>query len=393
MRVIFAGGGTGGHINPAISIADYAKSRDENLEAIFVGTKSGMETKLVPKAGYDLKFIDIEGFNRKHLLKNISVMRKLIKANNDCKKLIKSFKPDCIVCTGGYVSGPVAIAAKKARIPALIHEQNVYPGLTVRGAEKYVSYVAVSFKETINHMTAKDKCVVTGNPIRGEILAADYGAARKKLGITKPFVLVFGGSLGADKINDTVVGMLDKIVSDGKISFLFGTGDRNYEKVLKAIKEKGIQLNDDVKVVPYIDNMADCMAAADLVIARSGAITVSEIAALGKPSVLIPSPNVVRNHQEQNAREFEREGAAAVITEPDLTSDILYGKMMSMIDDKKTLSEMSKNLKKLAVTDALERIYDLMLKMADKKLRGIKRNEKNNGEGYERLSSRGSETS
>ncbi len=365
MRVIFAGGGTGGHINPAISIADYAKSRDKNFEALFIGTKSGMETKLVPKAGYNLEFIDIAGFDRKHLLKNVSVAAKLIKADSDCKKIIKSFKPDCIVCTGGYVSGPVAIAAKKTHTPALIHEQNVYPGLTVRGAEKYVSYVAVSFEETINQMSAKEKCVVTGNPIRGEILAADYKEARKKLGVKKPFVLVFGGSLGADKINDTVVGMLDKIVKEKKIEFLFGTGDRNYEKVSQAIADKGITLNDNVRVVPYIDNMADCMAAADLVIARSGAITVSEIAALGKPSILIPSPNVVRNHQEQNAREFEREGAAAVITEPDLTSDVLYDKMTSMVGDKKALKAMSENLKKLAVTDALERIYDLMLKMTE----------------------------
>ena len=170
MRVIFAGGGTGGHINPAISIADYAASQDKDFEALFIGTKSGMETKLVPKAGYKLEFIDIAGFDRKHLLKNVSVVKKLLKANSDCKKIIKKFKPDCIVCTGGYVSGPVAIASKKTGVPSLIHEQNVYPGLTVRGAEKYVSYLALSFEETINHMNHKEKCVVTGNPIRGEIL-------------------------------------------------------------------------------------------------------------------------------------------------------------------------------------------------------------------------------
>ena len=367
MKVIFAGGGTGGHINPAISIADYAKSHDKNFEALFIGTKSGMESKLVPKAGYNLEYIDIAGFDRKNLLKNVSVVGKLLKADSDCKKIIKNFKPDCIVCTGGYVSGPVAIAAKKTKTPALIHEQNVYPGLTVRGAEKYVSYVAVSFEETINRMSAPEKCVVTGNPIRSEILEADYKTARKKLGIKKPFALIFGGSLGADKINETVVGMLQRIVEEGKMALLFGTGDRNYEKVSNAIKEKGIKLSDDVRVVPYIDNMADCMAAADVVAARSGAITVSEIAALGKPSILIPSPNVVRNHQEQNAREFEREGAAAVITEQDLTSELLYDKMTTMLGDKKSLKVMSENLKRLAKTDALERIYELMLKMANEK--------------------------
>lgn len=364
MRVIFAGGGTGGHINPAISIADYAASQDKDFEALFIGTKGGMETKLVPKAGYELKFIDIAGFDRKHLLKNVSVLKKLMNAKSDCVKIIKEFKPDCIVCTGGYVSGPVAIASKKTGVPSLIHEQNVYPGLTVRGAEKYVKYLALSFEETISHMKHKEKCVVTGNPIRGEILKADYKAAREKLGVKKPFVLIFGGSLGADKINDTVIDMLDRIVKDDKIELLFGTGDRNYEKIMNKIAERGIELSENVKVVSYIDNMAECMAAADLVVSRAGAITVSEIAALSKPSILIPSPNVVRNHQEQNAREFERSGAAAVIVESELSADALYDKMMSMTDNKRSLEDMSANLQRLAKTDALEKIYDLMINMS-----------------------------
>ena len=172
--------------------------------------------------------------------------------------------------------------------------------------------------------------------------------------------------LSLDKINNTVVDMLDRIVKEDKISLLFGTGDRNYESVMSKINEKNIQLNDDVKVVPYIDNMADCMAAADIVIARSGAITVSEIAALSKPSILIPSPNVVRNHQEQNAREFENNGAAAVILEQELNGEVLYEKMMSMVNDKESLLKMSENLRPLAKTDALEKLYELMKKMSDK---------------------------
>lgn len=364
MRVLFAGGGTAGHINPAISIADYTAECEKDFTALFIGTKNGMETKLVPKAGYSLKFIDIEGFDRKHMLKNISVLKKLIKSQRECKKIIKSFKPDCVVCTGGYVSGPVAMAAKKMGVPSLIHEQNVYPGLTVRGAEKYVSYLALSFEETVNHMKHKEKCVVTGNPIRREILKADYAEARKKLGIEKPFVLIFGGSLGADKINSTVIDILPRIKADNKISLLFGTGDRNYDAVMEAIREKNIQLSDDVRVVSYIDNMADCMAGADLVVSRAGAITVSEIAALNKPSILIPSPNVVRNHQEQNAREFENNGAAAVILESELTADSLYDRIMETVLDAESLSSMSKSLEKLAKTDALEKIYDLMLKMS-----------------------------
>lgn len=364
MRVLLAGGGTAGHINPAISIADYAKTHDENFEALFIGTKKGMETRLVPNAGYNIEFIDIEGFDRRHLTKNISVIRKLMKARKDCVDIINRFKPDCIVLTGGYVSGPVAIAAKKTRTPSLIHEQNVYPGLTVKGAQNYVTYLALSFEETINHMKKKDKCVVTGNPIRTQILEADKEWARGELGVDKPFVLVFGGSLGADVINDNVEDIIKRISEENKIDLMFGTGVRNYDKVMAEIRGKKIKVGGNVKIVPYIDNMDECMAAADVVVSRAGAITVSEIAALGKPSILIPSPNVVRNHQEQNAREFMDKGAAEMILESDLTPDLLYNKIMGMIENKDALDKMSANLKKIARTDALERIYGLMEKMA-----------------------------
>ena len=367
MRVIFAGGGTGGHINPAISIADYAKSQDPEFEALFIGTERGLENKLVPKAGYDIKYIDIAGFNRKNLLKNISVIKKLIKSRIDCRKIIRNFKPDCVVCTGGYVSGPVIMAAAKEGIPSLIHEQNVYPGLTVKGSEKYVEYLAVSFDETVNLMNAKEKCVVTGNPIRTQILEADKEVARKKLGVDKPFVLVFGGSLGAQKINETMLEVIPKIKEKGGIKLLFGTGERNYGAVRDALTGIGITEEDkDIEVVSYIDNMAEVMAAADIVIARSGAITVSELAALKKPSILIPSPNVVRNHQEQNAREFEKNGAAAVITEAELSAEVLYEKIVSMLEDCDALSDMSENLGKIAKTDALPGIYELMIKMSEK---------------------------
>lgn len=367
MKILFAGGGTAGHINPALSVADFCREHEEKFEALFIGTERGLEKKLVPAAGYEIKYIDICGFNRKNLLKNISVLYKLKKSEAECKKIIKEFKPDAVVCTGGYVSGPVAIAAHKMHIPAIIHEQNVYPGLTVKGAEKYVNCVAVSFEETIKHMKRAEKCVVTGNPIRTEILKAEHESARKELELSeKPFVLVFGGSLGAAKINETMTGVIKKLAEENKISILFGTGDRNYDTVAKRLKDEGIKPSDDIKVVPYIDNMSTVMAAADAVVSRAGAITVSEIAALGKPSILIPSPNVVRNHQEQNAREFERHGAAEVITEDVLTSEILYDKIMRLASDKQRLEEMGANVKKLAKTDALEKIYAIIKKLTEK---------------------------
>ncbi len=368
MRVLFAGGGTGGHINPALSVANYIKERDDDFHALFVGTRAGLETKLVPDAGYDIEYIDIRGFNRRKLHKNFEVLAKLVKALKDCRRIIKDFRPDVVVCTGGYVSGPVAVAAKKAGIPAIIHEQNVYPGLTVKGSEKYVNYVAVSFEETVNHMKMPEKCVVTGNPIREEILRSDKVAARKELGLgDEPFVLVFGGSLGAGKINETMIGVLRSVAQNKNFSLLFGTGDRNYDAVTSQIKTENIVLDDSIKVVPYINNMQTVMAAADVVVARSGAITVSEIAALGKPSVLIPSPNVVRNHQEQNAREFEKVGGAIVITENELTSDKLYDTISRLTSDNSCLAEMSANVKKLAKIDALDKIYDILKEISLKK--------------------------
>lgn len=363
MRVLFAGGGTAGHINPAISIADYIKSKEEDFEALFVGTERGLEKKLVPASGYKIKYIDIRGFDRKNMLKNVSVLLKLVKSRFDCRKIIGEFKPDFVVLTGGYVSGPVAMAAKKAGIPSLIHEQNVYPGLTVKGAEKYVDYVAVSFEETVEQMRDQKKCVVTGNPVRTEILEADKEKAREELGLSeKPFVLVFGGSLGAKKINDTMLGVLKQATAEQKLNILFATGDRNYQEISAKLKEEGIVLSDEIKVVPYINNMSTVMAAADLVVSRAGAITVSEIAALGKASILIPSPNVVRNHQEQNAREFERNDAACVICENELTPETLYKKITELTGDRAQLTMMGKNVKKLAKVSALEEIYKLIKK-------------------------------
>lgn len=366
MRVIFAGGGTGGHINPAVSIADYVKNRDEDFEALFIGTEKGLEKKLIPALGYNIEYIDVQGFDRSHLFKNVKTIEKLIKSVKRCRKIISEFKPDCIVCTGGYVSGPVAIASHKEGVPSLIHEQNVFPGLTVKGSGKYVDYLALSFDETVNEIKEKSKCVVTGNPVRESIINADYAKSREKLGINEPFVLIFGGSLGAAKINNTVIDMLAKVSEEKKFKLVFGTGDRNYDEVMRKIKDNGITLGENVTVTAYIDNMADMMAAADLVVSRSGAITVSEIAALKKPSVLIPSPNVVRNHQEQNAREFYNNGAAELILESELTADLLYSKITEVISDKVRTEEMSKNLEKLAKLDALEKLYGLMLKMSAK---------------------------
>lgn len=358
MKVLFAGGGSGGHIYPAIAIADYLKSKEKDLEILFIGTKRGLETKLIPDAGYNIEFIDIEGFNRKKLLKNISVLKKLIISRIKCKKIIKEFKPDFVIATGGYVSGPVIMAAKSCKIPSLIHEQNVFPGLTVKGSSKYVKHIAVSFEETINHLD-KNKCILTGNPVRNEFFEIEKEKTRKELNIEKPFVLIFGGSLGATKINETVINMF-KNMPNHDFQILFATGNKNYDTVMTQVKELNINLDANTTIVPYIDNMQQMMTVADLVICRSGAITLSELSALGKPSILIPSPNVVRNHQEQNAREFEDKNAAKVITEKDLNSDTLYNSITELLNNKEQLDIMSKNVRKFAQKDALEKIYRIV---------------------------------
>ncbi len=363
MRVLFAGGGTGGHINPALSVADYLRKRNPDFEALFVGTKRGLEKKLVPQAGYDIKYIDIRGFDRKNLFNNVSVVAKLLKANSDSVKIIKEFKPDCVVLTGGYVSGPVAIAAKKCNVPCLIHEQNVYPGLTVSGSSKYVDFVAVSFDETVTHMKNNPKCVITGNPVREEILLSDKKKAREKLGISddEKFVLVFGGSLGSAMINDAMKGVIPHL-KDTNIRLLFGTGERNY----KEFMENAGEIPENVTVTPYINNMHEVMAASDLAVTRAGAITVSELACLNKPAILIPSPNVVRNHQEQNASEFMEKGAAFMLKECDLSGESLKDTILSLVSDDEKLTSMAENMELFAKRDALSKIEELVLEMTEK---------------------------
>lgn len=361
VKILFAGGGTAGHINPAVSIADYLKKREDDFEALFIGTRRGLETELVPRAGYAIEYIDVRGFNRKNPFANIEVMKKLVRARTDCERIIREFKPDAVVCTGGYVSGPAVMAAKKCGVPSLIHEQNVYPGMTVKGAQRYVDYVAVSFAETVRHLSKKSKCPVTGNPVREEILTADYGECRERLGISEDerFVLFFGGSLGAARLNEAVCEMLPRLCENPKIRVLFGTGERNY----KAVRDAMGDLPQGVTLTPYINNMAQVMAAADVAVTRAGAITVSELACMKKPAVLVPSPNVVRNHQEQNAHELEKAGAAIMLKEVDLSGESLYNAVMGLVSNDAALEEMAKRAELFAERDALGKIAGLIYKM------------------------------
>ncbi len=365
MKILVSGGGTAGHINPAIAIAKRMQ-REYDAEILFIGKTGGMEQTLVPKEGFEIRSIEVEGLIRKLTPKNIGVAIKYIKAINTAKEIIKEFAPDVVVGTGGYVCAPVLRAAHSLRIPVLVHEQNVIPGMTVKMAARFADCVAISFDDTVNYVKedAKKVCVLTGNPLRENMTELTYKEARAKLGIDdRPFIVTVGGSLGARTINDALVELINRL--DGsKVRILGGTGERFYDEVKEKINPE--KLRDNIAVVPYIYNMDVVLPAADLVIARAGAITVSELCALGRPSLLIPSPNVTHNHQEYNANSIAEKGAAIMIPERDIAGTIISDTVEKLIFDKKKLEEMSENARKLAICDGTKRICDIVAGFARK---------------------------
>ncbi len=366
MKILVSGGGTAGHINPAIAIAKRMQ-REYDAKILFIGKKGGMEQTLVPKEGFSIESIEVEGLIRKLTPKNLVVAAKYVKAIQDAKKIIRKFQPDVVVGTGGYVCAPVLSAAHSLKIPVLVHEQNVFPGMAVKMAARFADCVAISFDDTVKYVNerAKSVCVLTGNPLRENMTELSYEEARKKLGISEdcPFVVTVGGSLGATTINNALVEIVNHLGGEN-IRILGGTGERFYEDVKKKI---GATMgSNNIEVVPYIYNMSDVLPAADLVISRSGAITVSELCALGRPSLLIPSPNVTHNHQEYNAKSIEDGGAAVMIPERDIKENIISDTVKALVFDKEKLFSMSECAKKLAITDGTKRICDIVAKLAKK---------------------------
>ncbi len=354
MRVLLAGGGTAGHINPAISIADTIKAKEPDSEFLFVGTKNGMESKLVPKSGYEIEFIEVSGFKRSLSLKNALAVLKAAKACIKCRKIIKKFKPDVVIGTGGYVSGPLVYMASLLKMPTLIHEQNVFAGMTSKMLSDKVNTVCISFEASRERFANAKNVVLTGNPIRSELFSLEYERARERIGIDeKPFVVAFGGSLGATRLNESMVSYM-KYISEGKCNILLATGEREYETVLKSL---GGMKKEGVNVVKYIYNMDEVMQAADLLVCRAGALTVSELNALGKPAVLIPSPNVTDNHQYFNAKALVDKGAAVMIEEKDLNDNVFIKTLDDMLGNKGNLEKMSLLSKKMGIRNSNELIY------------------------------------
>lgn len=357
MKVLLTGGGTAGHINPAIAIANYIKGIEKNSQFLFVGTERGLEKTLVPKCGYNIKFIDVLGLKRSLSPKNIKVLYNYLKSSRDAKKIITDFNPDVVIGTGGYVCAPVIKAAAKLKIPTLIHEQNVFPGLAIKMLSNIADITAISFEETRNMMKAK-KMVLTGNPLRPNLLKEiDVNSLRNKYGFDeKPIVLIFGGSLGAPCINKALAQMLDKKLG---FNLIASTGEKNYEDTMTLISQANVDIASikNVKILPYLYDMEEIFGGADLIVGRAGAITVSEITALGKAAILIPSPYVAHNHQEYNARYLEKNGAAMVITEETLSGDVLLENINKILENENTLEKMSMDSKKIGISDACDKIY------------------------------------
>ena len=358
MRVIVSGGGTGGHINPAIAIAKYIKEVEPESEILYVGTEHGLEKKLVPAQNIDITYIDVYGFKRKLSLSNLYVAFKAVKGIFDSKKILRAFKPDVVIGTGGYVCGPLLQAAVKLNIPTIIHEQNVIPGMTVKMLADKVDIVATSFDTTKSYLKKHKKIVLTGNPVRADLLKVTRYEARIKFNLDeRPTVLFMGGSLGAKSINNALTEIVSKGMAE-EYNIIASTGERNYEAVMEEIKKSIDEIPQNITIEPYIFNTDVAFAAADIIICRTGAITVSELAATGKPSIVVPSPNVAHNHQEYNARYLSDRGAAVLIHDDELTGIKLNAEIRALIDNKELLEEMGKNAKTVAIYDATDKIYN-----------------------------------
>ncbi len=370
VRVLVTGGGTGGHVNPAIAIANSIRDNIDGSVIEFVGTSRGIENKLVPKEGYKLHHIEIQGIRRSLSPSNIKTLWLAFTSVFKAEKLIKEFKPDLVVGTGGYVSWPIVKAASKLGIPSALHESNAVPGFAVKMLEKHVDKIYVNFEDTLKSLEHPEKAVRVGNPLRGGFVGADRNKARKSLGITgkyKYFMLSCGGSMGAEPINNAVLDfMRDYATKHPELLCVHATGALEYEAAKQKFEEYGLDKYENIQLLEYIYDMPIRMAAADIVINRAGAMTLSELAMSQKPSILIPSPYVTNNHQYKNAKVLADANAAILIEEKDLKPTTLPETVDALFNTPSKLSEMSENVKQFAVPDASEKLLAELVKLARK---------------------------
>ena len=369
MKIVLAAGGTAGHINPALAIADKFRSIFPDCDILFVGAEGGMEEKLVKKAGYSFKAFKMAGLQRKLSLKNIKRNIKAayyyLTAKGQAKKLLKEYSPDVVIGTGGYACAPILISAAKIGIKTAVHESNSLPGVTTSLVSRYVDKVFVSNEDVITHLSHKEKCVITGNPLRSNIPIEEREAARKRLGLKEGMTIVsFGGSLGANKISESVVELFRWEKEVGNINHIHSYGGNGKDMFHGLMQENGITPDERIIVKEYIDNMYTCMCAADLIISRAGAMTLTELKAIGRASILIPFPAAAENHQYYNALTMSKNGAAILIEDKDLDKTRLLKEVKKLYSNRQALTEMGEKAKALSIENSagliVSQIIDLV---------------------------------
>ena len=370
-KILFACGGTAGHINPALSVATIIRRQHPEIQIRFAGNPDGMEARLVPKAGFEFVPFRSMGIQRKltpyNIYRNVKSVLLLMTAEGRARKVLREFEPDVVMGTGGYVSGPLLLAASHLGIPTLTHEQNAFPGVTTKLLSKHVTKVLLAVEAAKKHLDPNGTYEVVGNPVRPEILTADRAASRKALGVKEDqfCLLSFGGSLGAQRVNEAVADVMAWHAPLGSIHHIHATGQYGVELLPRLLEERKVEYknNPNFDIREYIDDMPACLAAADLVICRAGASTLSELQAAGRASILIPSPNVAENHQYHNAMVLVEHNAARVLEEKDLTGETVTELVRQLLSDRPLTRTLGENAKKMAVTDAAERIAGEVLEL------------------------------
>ncbi|CDN26188.1 undecaprenyldiphospho-muramoylpentapeptide beta-N-acetylglucosaminyltransferase [Limosilactobacillus fermentum] len=361
MRLMVSGGGTGGHIYPALALIERLKQVEPDTEVLYVGAKRGLETKIVPQAGYRLETMEVQGFRRSLSLENVKTVYLFLKAVAQAKKLIRDFRPDVVLGTGGYVSGAVLYAAAKLGVPTVIHEQNSVVGVTNKFLARYVNEVAIAF-EAARSQFAKSSVTMTGNPRAQQVAQrtnSAYSWTEDGLKDGVPTIMIFGGSQGAPRINKAVVEALPSF-NEQPYQVIFATGQKRYDDVMRALA--GQPIGDNVKVVPYIEDMPDKLPHVDALVSRAGATTIAEVTALGIPTILIPSPYVTANHQVKNAEALVKKGAALMILEDQLDGRSLITQANHLMNDAAVRQKMAANSKAVGHPDASDQLIAVLKK-------------------------------
>ncbi len=366
MKLVLSGGGTGGHVYPALAVArQWLRLSPEN-QILYIGTEKGLERTIVTKAGFPFEKIEVQGFKRSLSLYNLQTIQRFVQGVRDAKRLLRSFQPDAVLGTGGYVAGPVLYAAHRLKIPIAIHEQNVIPGLTNRFLSRYADLIALSFPDTEKYFRASKNILLTGNPRASEVVQADPGkgwAAVSQPPGTK-MVLVVGGSRGAEAINEAFLAMIPQLEALPDIHFVYVTGQVHYERICRKAEQQ-LSLHPSIRkqltILPFLDEMPEVLAASTLVVSRAGATMLSEVTALGLPSILIPSPYVTNNHQEKNALWLTESGAAVMIREHQLSAGRLFAELERLLKSPQCLQEMGRSAKKMGQPDACQKLCQALL--------------------------------